>query len=555
MRVIGDVSSIIRRAEPDQCTGARRRCRRACTAVIGSLLFSTSLLSELSAGWFTTAEEHARRHFADGAYEAAAAEFQDSYRRGVALYRAGRYQDAAEAFAAVKRAEVRLDAQYNLGNARFQLGQYQRAIQAYEAVLARDPDHADAKHNLALANRLLRREHASVNPSEHSKRASPEQRRRGAESQPSTENERAAAEVSQQDKDSQQESSEARVNESSSAEQPSEQQNDGGSKQEQNQSENSETSKDEAGKSGESEGESAGEAQDQQSGQSGQQSASSEGGSAATASGKGGSASAGDESDAGIATSSEGHGDQQSGSAGRVQAGESTDDQPDSSAYRGEATQSTLRGEDQRGGPADVINETPSSNRGHGDEGDDEAADVSDRFAEEPAADKLGERPLTGKREVEDRAGTPPDDPFAANDATGTADSKAQLKHQPFSEPKSSRSTAGDQGVSGRQQRAEGELMEPPGEQRTSRAVDVSQFDDLHQTGQAQPKVQKGAAFGLDASSTATASDLSGASAAIDRWLERIGSNPGPLLRSRFLLEERASLQDDAGPVSEPRPW
>lgn len=105
----------------------------------------------LAADLFGCPEDEARDLFARGEFDAAAAIFRDEYRRGVALYRAGRFAEAAQVFERVDREAVRLDALYNLGNARFHLEDYRGAVQAYEEVLRRDPSREDAAHNLNLA--------------------------------------------------------------------------------------------------------------------------------------------------------------------------------------------------------------------------------------------------------------------------------------------------------------------------------------------------------------------------------------------------------------------
>ncbi len=109
----------------------------------------------LAVDWLRNNEQIAQAHFNAGHYTEAAALFNDAYRQGVALYRAGQYAAAASAFNRVERPAVQLDAQYNLGNAHFMQGDYGGAIQAYEQVLRTDPDHADARYNLALVRQLL----------------------------------------------------------------------------------------------------------------------------------------------------------------------------------------------------------------------------------------------------------------------------------------------------------------------------------------------------------------------------------------------------------------
>ncbi len=86
--------------------------------------------------------------------------FQDSAWRGVAAYRAGRYAQALREFAT----EETVPGLYNQGNSHIRLRDWPNAVQAYERVLRFDPDHADARHNLALVQRLLRPETGSPAP-------------------------------------------------------------------------------------------------------------------------------------------------------------------------------------------------------------------------------------------------------------------------------------------------------------------------------------------------------------------------------------------------------
>ncbi|MBV2138734.1 MAG: tetratricopeptide repeat protein, partial [Candidatus Thiodiazotropha sp. (ex Ctena orbiculata)] len=109
----------------------------------------------LGAGWFLNQEQQAEEDYNQGHYEEAAKGFEDPYRRGVARYRTGDYQAASEDFSHVEREEVKQDALYNLGNSRYKLEDYQGAVVAYETVLDNDPNHTDARHNLALAKEKL----------------------------------------------------------------------------------------------------------------------------------------------------------------------------------------------------------------------------------------------------------------------------------------------------------------------------------------------------------------------------------------------------------------
>ena len=78
---------------------------------------------------------------------------------GTALYKKGRYKNAAAAFqSSLLKGNVpnKATAYYNLGNAQFQLRDLNAAIESYESSLRLNPHDADAKHNLALALQLLK---------------------------------------------------------------------------------------------------------------------------------------------------------------------------------------------------------------------------------------------------------------------------------------------------------------------------------------------------------------------------------------------------------------
>ncbi|HHB92354.1 MAG TPA: tetratricopeptide repeat protein [Thioploca sp.] len=124
------------------------------------IIFKLILLLSISSmayanNWFQNSEQQGKIAFDQKNYAEAVKLFNDPYKRGVALYRDGKYIAAAEAFAKVNNPEVNLDAQYNLGNSYFQQQEYKKAIQAYEQVLKVQPDHDDAKYNLDLAKQQL----------------------------------------------------------------------------------------------------------------------------------------------------------------------------------------------------------------------------------------------------------------------------------------------------------------------------------------------------------------------------------------------------------------
>ncbi|KAA0694406.1 VWA domain-containing protein [Neorhizobium sp. P12A] len=114
---------------------------------------SPSQAGELADMWLT-ADQQGRVAFERGDYAAASERFRDPMWKGVALYRAARYQDALDAFAAVDTQE----SWYNQGNALLHLGEFEDAISAYSRALKGRSDWPDAAANLAIAQRLLKLE-------------------------------------------------------------------------------------------------------------------------------------------------------------------------------------------------------------------------------------------------------------------------------------------------------------------------------------------------------------------------------------------------------------
>ncbi|WP_180982502.1 tetratricopeptide repeat protein [Methylocella silvestris] len=87
--------------------------------------------------------------FVLGFPSAAAEFFQDSSWKGTALYSAGRWSEAAQAFGATP------ENAYNRGNAFARDGRYAEAVKAYEAAISFDPDNEDAAANRELVASLL----------------------------------------------------------------------------------------------------------------------------------------------------------------------------------------------------------------------------------------------------------------------------------------------------------------------------------------------------------------------------------------------------------------
>jgi Ca-activated chloride channel family protein len=124
----------------------------------GALLFALALgQAEPSqaegrfADIWLTPDQQGRLAFDHGDYEAAARHFREPAWRGIALYRAGDFAEALDAFAQLDTAE----SYFNQGNALMQLGRPEDATAAYKRVLEMRADWAEAKANLVIAERLV----------------------------------------------------------------------------------------------------------------------------------------------------------------------------------------------------------------------------------------------------------------------------------------------------------------------------------------------------------------------------------------------------------------
>lgn len=96
-------------------------------------------------------QQRAQRHYQRGEYHQAAQQFSDPLMRGNALYHAGDYADALDAFA---QAGDTAERWFNTGNALAQLGEYSAASKAYENALAHRPDWQEAHENKQLVDQL-----------------------------------------------------------------------------------------------------------------------------------------------------------------------------------------------------------------------------------------------------------------------------------------------------------------------------------------------------------------------------------------------------------------
>ena len=101
-------------------------------------------------GWknlWQTPDQQAQAMFEDGEFAAAAETFADPMWRGVALYRAGEFEQSASVFGRIQGPE----AAFNRGNALIFLGSYDEAIISFECALDQREGWQQAEENLALA--------------------------------------------------------------------------------------------------------------------------------------------------------------------------------------------------------------------------------------------------------------------------------------------------------------------------------------------------------------------------------------------------------------------
>lgn len=108
------------------------------------LFFCFILPVNAFAGFFTNNNQDAEKAFNSGNYAVAAEKFNQPDWKASALYRQGKYAEAAKYYQTGKD----VDALYNRGNALAKSGKIEDAIKIYEEVIKQNPEHKDAKFNL-----------------------------------------------------------------------------------------------------------------------------------------------------------------------------------------------------------------------------------------------------------------------------------------------------------------------------------------------------------------------------------------------------------------------
>lgn len=107
-----------------------------------------------------TPDQRAEQRLRQGKPAEAARLFRDPRRKAYAELQAGNFAQAAQDFAAFGDS----DSQYNRGNALARAGRLQEAVQAYDTALARDPANRDARHNRDLVAQAMQKQPPKPQP-------------------------------------------------------------------------------------------------------------------------------------------------------------------------------------------------------------------------------------------------------------------------------------------------------------------------------------------------------------------------------------------------------
>ena len=110
---------------------------------LGTLVPSAPAAARDLSDWFKNDAQRALEDFRAQRFGEAQKGFRDPRWQAATAYRAGDYERALE----LLESQTDIDSIYNRGNALAELERYEEAIEAYAEVLARDPEHEDARYN------------------------------------------------------------------------------------------------------------------------------------------------------------------------------------------------------------------------------------------------------------------------------------------------------------------------------------------------------------------------------------------------------------------------
>ena len=488
-----------------------------------ALLCSLWFTPFCQAGLFDNQQQQAGKLFQQGDYEAAAEKFTDSYRRGVAQYRAGQYGKASASFARVQRETVKTDALYNLGNSRFQEGKLETAAEAYRQVLLRKPDYENARHNLGLTSAMLA-EASQREKEEQDKQDKQEQKEQEQEKQQQSEDKQSEQQKQDKQQQSKDEQSEQQQSSDEQQKQDEQQQSEDEQQSGDEQSEQQESSSDQQEQQQQGQGQEQDEQQqsgDEQSEQQDQQGQ--------------------DQKQQSEQQSAQQPDDQESAS------GKQSDKQQQSAAMD-ESTQENGDKEDHSAQKSDGA-EQPEEAREDGRSGDqrsdsgndEQTQDQRSTFGEEPTIEDSGK----GEQADEADASTAESgdrDRGADGDITGLPQ-----QAQGGGEQDGETADGSHRDLRGRQA---GDANDPrdfdPTRANMNRGA-IEQFDQLGGLAgsEGDDSLLPGEISGTDGSSTVTL---------MDQLLDQVEGNPVNLMRNQFMLEEQR-LNQNGGHLYEPRPW
>ncbi len=175
-------------------------------ALLLTLVLPIEDVSALEIGdYFKNNQQRGQAAFKQENFNSAAKNFQDPYRKGVAEYKAGNFAEAEALFSQSTRPEVRQEAAYNLGNSLVKQNKLKEAISAYESLLAENPEHEKAQHNLDLVKKLLDQQQQN---NEQQSQDENQQDKQGSDSDSESESESDQSEQSKNSSDNKQSDSE-----------------------------------------------------------------------------------------------------------------------------------------------------------------------------------------------------------------------------------------------------------------------------------------------------------------------------------------------------------
>lgn len=132
--------------------------------VISAMLFSQSSYAYSWNDLWYTPDQQGARLLSQGKPVEAAEKFADPRWKGIAYYRAGKYDQAVDTL----KTATGNQAKYNLGNALAHRGQYEAAVSIYDEILKAEPSDHDAQYNKNLLQKLLQKQKKNQTQSAHS---------------------------------------------------------------------------------------------------------------------------------------------------------------------------------------------------------------------------------------------------------------------------------------------------------------------------------------------------------------------------------------------------